>query len=262
MLEAGVPIETSKGEAYTGQHEMNIKYDEPLKSADNHILFKHGLKEMSIQNGCSVTFMAKPDHRWTGSSGHIHMSLWDIHKDSSLFFDSETGEMSDKMRHFLAGVLAYTRDFSLFFAPYVNSYKRFAEESWAPVNIVWSRDNRSSGYRIVGSGQSLRIETRIPGADINPYLAYTALIGAGLYGIEQQLELPKEFRGNAYQDKQVPRIPSSLYEAIWCWENSEVVKKVLGEKVAEHYLLTAKVEQKKYDRIVTEWERQRYFEQC
>src|SRR5699024_5443082 len=151
------------------------------------ILFKHGLKEMSIQNGYSTTFMAKPDHRWTGSSGHIHLSLWDLNGEKNQFSNFGTDAMSDKMRYFLAGVLKYKRDLSLFFAPYINSYKRFADESWAPVNVVWSRDNRSSGYRIVGKGESLRIETRIPGADVNPYLAYTALIGSGLYGIEQQL---------------------------------------------------------------------------
>ncbi|WP_408009240.1 glutamine synthetase family protein [Pseudalkalibacillus sp. A8] len=264
MAKAGIPIESSKGEAYMGQHEINMRYAEALSAADNHTMFKHGIKEMCIQDGLSMTFMAKPNHKWTGSSGHIHMSLWDKRAGQNVFYDpdGDTYHMSELMKQFLAGVLKYTRDFSLFFAPYVNSYKRYAEESWAPVNIVWSHDNRSSGYRIVGDGKSLRIETRIPGADMNPYLAYTALVGAGLYGIEQKLELGPECKGNAYKDEKIPRIPGSLYEAIQCWENSDVVKKVLGETAAAHYLYNAKLEQKQYDAVVTEWERSRYFEQC
>lgn len=265
MRKVGVPIESSKGEAHIGQHEINMKFARALKAADNHMMFKHGMKEISIQEGHAITFMAKPHHEWTGSSGHIHLSLWDLAEEKNLFFDQdEQGNdyhMSSVMRHFLAGVLAYTRDFALFFAPHVNSYKRFAFESWAPVNIAWSCDNRTSGYRIVGSGQSLRMETRIPGADMNPYLAYTALIGSGLYGIEQKLGLNEEYKGNAYKGAAVPKIPSSLYEAISCWENSEVVKHVLGDKIAAHYLHAAKVEQQKYNLFVTEWERERYFEQ-
>lgn len=264
MIEAGVPIESSKGEAYTAQHEMNMRYSHGLEAADNHVMFKHGLKEMCIQEGYATTFMAKPDHTWTGSSGHIHLSLWDQAGEENLFFeqDAEPYGMSAVMNHFLAGVLKYTRDFSLFFAPYINSYKRFAKESWAPVHIVWSYDNRSSGYRIVGEKKSLRIETRIPGADVNPYLAYTALISAGIYGLEQKLELQPEYKGNAYLGKDVPRVPYSLYEAMEAWKMSEVVTALLGETVKNHYLHTAKVEQQAFDSFVTEWERARYFEQC
>nr|WP_205003854.1 glutamine synthetase family protein [Scopulibacillus daqui] len=264
MARADIPIESSKGEACMGQHEINMRYAEALKAADNHIMFKHGIKEMCIQDQLSITFMAKPNHQWTGSSGHIHISLWDKQKRENVFYDPAGGtyRMSEIMKHFLAGVLKYTRDFTLFFAPYINSYKRYAQESWAPVNIVWSHDNRSSGYRIVGEGNSLRIETRIPGADVNPYLAYTALVGTGLYGIEQRLDLEPEFKGNAYQDHHVPKIPGSLHEAIQCWENSDVVKEILGEKAANHYLYTAKWEQQQYNQAVTEWERRRYFEQC
>ncbi|MFE1242882.1 glutamine synthetase family protein [Fictibacillus sp. NPDC058756] len=264
MAKADIPIESSKGEAFKGQHEINMRYSDALNAADNHIMFKHGMKEICMQDNLSVTFMAKPNHQWTGSSGHIHLSLWDKRAGENVFYDPDSANhnMSKTMQHFLAGVLKYSRDFALFFAPYVNSYKRYAQESWAPVNIIWSHDNRSSGYRIVGDGKSLRVETRIPGADMNPYLAYTALIGAGLQGIEEGLELEPEFKGNAYKDKNIPRIPGSLYEAIQCWEDSEVVQKVLGEKAASHYLFTAKLEQKQFDRIVTKWERQRYFEQC
>lgn len=262
MGEAGIMVESSKGEAHIGQHEVNMKFDDALTAADNHILFKHGIKELCMQNDCAVTFMAKPYQDWTGSSGHVHLSISDPYEGKNLFYQDKENPMSPVMQQFLAGVLAHTRDFSLFFAPYVNSYKRFAPNSWAPVNVVWSHDNRSAGYRIVGEGSNLRFETRIPGADMNPYLAYAALIGAGLYGVEQQLELPKGLEGNAYKDQEVPKIPSSLHEAIACWENSDVVKKVLGEEVANHYLYTAKLEQQNFDSIVTNWERTRYFEQC
>ncbi|RAL22509.1 glutamine synthetase family protein [Thermoflavimicrobium daqui] len=263
MNQSGILIESSKGEAYTGQHEMNISYSEALSSADHHVLFKHGLKEIALQEGVAITFMAKPDHRWTGSSGHIHLSLWDQEGTKNLFDDPKRTQpqMSEKMRFFLGGLLKYTRDFSLFLAPNVNSYKRYAPESWAPVNIVWSYDNRSTGFRIVGKGSGLRIENRIPGADINPYLAYAAMIGTGLKGIEKQIEPTEEFKGNAYQAQNVPRIPASLAEAIHCWANSEIVDEILGEHVARHYELTARNEQQLYDRIVTSWERARYFEQ-
>lgn len=264
MDKAGIPIESSKGEAYYGQHEINLKYADALKAADQHLFFKHGMKEICIQNERSVTFMSKPHHEWTGSSGHIHLSLTNIHTGKNVFFAGEdaSSSMSKTMQHFMAGVLSYTRDFSLFFAPNVNSFKRFSPNSWAPVNIVWSKDNRSAGYRVVGNDNHLRFESRIPGADMNPYLAYSALIGAGLLGIEQELELSPEFKGNAYADPNVKRIPSSLHEAIMCWENSGVISKVLGDKVAKHYLHAATVEQQAFDRFVSNWEIARYFEQC
>ncbi len=264
MTQAGIPVESSKGEAAIGQHEFNLKYADALTAADQHIMLKHGMKEICMQNDYAITFMAKPHHEWTGSSGHIHLSLTDIHTGKNAFFNEQDIDhpMSTTMKHFLAGVIQYTKDFSLFFAPYVNSYKRFAPNSWAPTNIVWSRDNRSAGYRVVGNGNNLRFETRIPGADMNPYLAYSALIAAGLYGIEHKLELVDELKGNAYTSEQVPQIPSSLHEAIFEWKKSDVVKATLGEDVANHYLHAAKVEQKEFDRFVTGWERARYFEQC
>ncbi|SMO57980.1 glutamine synthetase family protein [Melghirimyces algeriensis] len=262
MTESGIPVESSKGEACAGQHEVNLVYADALTSADRHVSFKHGLKEISIQEGYAITFMAKPDHQWTGSSGHIHISLWDPDKTNNLFYDpTAENRMSETMRHFLGGVMKYTRDFSLCFAPNVNSYKRFALESWAPVHIVWSRDNRSAGIRIVGDKQGLRIENRITGADINPYLAYAAMIGAGLEGIEQKIEPEEELKGNAYESNGSLRIPKSLYEAIDCWEESDAVKKILGESVAYHYGYAAKLEQQAYDAVVTTWERARYFEQ-
>ncbi|WP_241254713.1 glutamine synthetase [Brevibacillus sp. SYP-B805] len=234
-----------------------------MTTADRHVLFKHGAKEICMQWGAAITFMAKPHRNWTGSSGHLHVSLWDADGERNLFHD-QAGEpygMSELMRHFLAGVLAYTREFVLFFAPTVNSYKRFATGSRAPVHIVWSRDNRTSGYRIVGEDKSLRIESRIPGADINPYLAYAAMIGAGLYGIEQKLPLPDEWQGNAHAAKGVPRVPHSLYEALALWQESAAVKAVFGEEVARHYANMARVEQRVFDAAVTDWERARYFEQ-
>ncbi len=259
----GIVIESSKGEAYKGQHEINLKYSNALKAADQHLMFKHGMKEICIQNDKSVTFMAKPYEAWTGSSGHIHLSMMEKGTHNNAFYNANDAEnpMSETMRHFLAGIIKYTRDFALMFAPYVNSYKRFAPNSWAPVSIAWSKDNRSAGYRMVGCGNALRFESRIAGADMNPYLAYSALIGAGLYGIEHKIPLSEELKGNAYNQDDVERIPSSLHEAILTWKNSDVVKSVLGEDVAQHYLHAAQTEQNDFDSYVTTWERSRYFEQ-
>ncbi|PTI80535.1 glutamine synthetase [Staphylococcus succinus] len=259
----GIVIESSKGEAYKGQHEINLKYSNALKAADQHLMFKHGMKEICIQNDKSVTFMAKPHESWTGSSGHIHLSMMEKGTHNNAFYNANDAEnpMSETMRHFLAGIIKYTRDFALMFAPYVNSYKRFAPNSWAPVSIAWSKDNRSAGYRMVGCGNALRFESRIAGADMNPYLAYSALIGAGLYGIEHKIPLSEELKGNAYNQDDVERIPSSLHEAILTWKNSDVVKSVLGEDVAQHYLHAAQTEQNDFDSYVTTWERSRYFEQ-
>lgn len=263
MTAAGIPVESTKGEAAVGQHEINILYADALTSADRHVLLKHGIKEICMQHGYSVTFMAKPHHEWTGSSGHIHISLWDLQGERNLFYDpdGQPYAMSENMRHFLGGVLACTRDLSLFFAPSVNSYKRFAPESWAPVHLVWSHDNRTSGLRIVGDRHSLRIENRIPGADMNPYLAYSAMIAAGLYGIENRIEPSPEWKGNAYASKGLPRVPASLYEAMELWKESPVVRSVFGDQVTDHYYNMAKVEQQAMDAFVTDWERARYFEQ-
>ncbi|MFQ3888224.1 glutamine synthetase family protein [Staphylococcus shinii] len=259
----GITVESSKGEAYKGQHEINLKYSDALNAADQHIMFKHGMKEICIQNDKSVTFMAKPYEEWTGSSGHIHLSMMEKGTKTNAFYAGNDADepKSEIMQHFLAGILKYTKDFALMFAPYVNSYKRFAPNSWAPVSIAWSRDNRSAGYRVVGDGNSLRFESRISGADMNPYLAYSALIGAGLYGIDNKIPLSEELLGNAYEQDSITRIPSSLHEAILQWKNSEVVTEVLGEDVANHYLEAAQSEQNDFDSYVTTWERSRYFEQ-
>jgi glutamine synthetase len=261
MTAAGVPIEFSKGEAAPGQHEVNIHYGDALESADRAVLYKHGAKEIAHQHGCAITFMAKPDQTWTGSSSHVHMSLWDPAGERNLFADpAAPGEMSPLMRHFLAGLLAGSRELSLFIASNINSYKRYAVASWAPVNIVWARDNRTCGFRIVGHGSALRIEDRLPGGDANPYLAYAAMLAAGLHGIERKLEPPPEFRGNAYEAHGVPRVPRAMYEAIAAWRESALAREAFGEAVLDHYLNMAEVEQRDYDMAVTDWERRRYFE--
>jgi glutamine synthetase len=254
-----VPIEFSKGEAAPGQHEVNIHYGEALESADRAAIFKHHAKEIAYQEGLAVTFMAKPDHTWTGSSGHIHMSLWN--GDRNVFAAApDSGEMSETMRHFLGGLMATVRELSFFFASNINAYKRFASASWAPVNVVWARDNRTCGFRVVGKGNALRVENRFPGGDANPYLAYAAMLAGGLYGIEHKIEPPVEFRGNGYLPKGVDRIPRSLYEAIDILEASELAREVFGDLVVDHYLNFARVEQDTYDSIVTDWERERYLE--
>jgi glutamine synthetase len=262
MGAAGIPIEFSKGEAAPGQHEVNIHYADALESADRHVLFKHGAKEIAAQAGLAVTFMAKPDHTWTGSSGHVHVSLWDEPGERNLFpaGGGTPTEPSATMRHFLGGLLACARELSLFVAPNVNSYKRYATASWAPVNIVWARDNRTCGFRIVGSGSSLRIEDRFPGGDANPYLAYAAILAAGLHGVEHRIEPPAEFRGNGYAATGVPRVPRSLPEAIDAFAASRVARAAFGDVVVAHYLNAARVEQAAFETAVTDWERARYLE--
>jgi glutamine synthetase len=262
MTEAGVPIECSKGEAAPGQHEMNIHYSDALEAADRHVIFKHGAKEMALNAGKAITFMAKPDHTWTGSSSHIHLSAWDLAGKANRFYDP-TGapyQMSELMRHFLGGLIACAREFSLLWASTINAYKRYAVASWAPTALVWGRDNRTCGFRVVGHGSALRIENRLPGADANPYLAYAAVIAAGLHGIDQRIEPPPEFRGNGYTAGQAPRVPRSLYEATEAFAASTVARAAFGDEVVEHYLNMARVEQEAYNAAVTTWERERYLE--
>lgn len=256
---AGVPIEFSKGEAAVAQHEINIHYGSALEAADRTTLLKHGIKEMAIQQGMAVTFMSKPDASWTGSSGHVHCSLASPETGENLFPDGE-GRMSDLMRWFLGGLLEGTRALSLLTAPNINSYKRFASSSWAPVNLVWSQDNRTCGFRIVGNGSSLRIENRFPGSDSNPYLVYAAMLALGLHGIEKQFDPGEPFRGNGYLATGYPRVPASLSEAIAAWEGSHLPELLFGGLVARHYLHAARLEQEAFDQAVTDWERRRYFE--
>jgi len=252
MAGAGIQIESSKGEAWPGQQEINLRYSDALTMADNHTIYKNGAKEIAHQNGCSITFMAKPDHTWIGSSCHIHSSLW---RDGANAFEGE----SDVFRHYLAGWIACLRELALFLAPTINSYKRYTAGSWAPTSLAWGHDNRTCGFRIVGHGPSQRVETRIPGGDVNPYLAFAALIAAGLYGIEQELELPEPLEGNAYESD-AERFPHALREAVDALENGTMARAALGDEVVDHYLNYGRVEQRLFDEAVTCWERERLFE--
>jgi glutamine synthetase len=263
MTEARVPVEFSKGEAAPGQHEVNIAYDDVLESADRSVIFKHGAKEIAYLNGWGITFMAKPDHRWTGSSGHLHMSVWDRAGKGSLMHDKGSKRpygMSDTMAWFLGGMMALSRELAIFIAPNINSYKRYASLSWAPVNVVWGRDNRTTGFRIVGHEGSLHVEDRFPGGDMNAYLTYAAMMGAGLWGIERKLEPPPEFKGNGYIATGVPRMPRALYEAIAELEKSKAAVEIFGQEIVDHYLNAAVVEQRAYDSVVHDWDRERYLE--
>ena len=263
MTAARIPIEFSKGEAAPGQHEVNIRYDRVLESADRSVLFKHGAKEIAYLNGWGITFMAKPDQTWTGSSGHLHMSIWDVEGSNPLTHDESDGlpyGISRRFSQFVAGMMALSRELAVFVAPFINSYKRYASLSWAPVNVVWGRDNRTTGFRLVGHGPSLHIENRFPGGDMNAYLTYAAMLGAGLYGIEHGVELAPEFKGNGYIAKGVARMPRALYEAIAELERSKAAVEIFGQEVVDHYLNAARVEQDTYDSVVHDWERERYLE--
>ncbi len=263
MTEARVPIEFSKGEAAPGQHEVNIRYDHVLESADRSVIFKHGAKEIAYLNGWGITFMSKPDHSWTGSSGHLHMSVWNEDGTQSLTHDPASKRpygMSDTLARFMAGMMAFSRELAIFIAPNINSYKRYASLSWAPVNVVWGRDNRTTGFRMVGHENNLHIENRFPGGDMNAYLTYAAMIGAGLYGMEHKLKLAPEFKGNGYIAKGVDRMPRALYQAIDALEESKAAVEIFGQDVVDHYLNAARVEQDMYDSVVHDWERERYLE--
>ncbi|MGB3719737.1 MAG: glutamine synthetase [Proteobacteria bacterium] len=259
---AGIPVENSKGEWGPGQEEINIRYADALEMADQHVILKNGIKEIAHLHGKAVTFMAKWRYDLAGSSAHVHASLWDAAGTTPLFFDRE-GEfgMSKLMRSFVAGQLKYARDITYFLAPYINSYKRFQAGTFAPTKTVWSRDNRTAGFRLCGEGtKAIRIECRIGGADLNPYLAFAALIAAGLAGIDEKLELEPPFSGDAYVGEGIPEIPKTLREAIECLDKSEFLRQALGNEVVDHYVHTGRWEQLEYDRRVTDWELMRGFE--
>ena len=260
MQAAGIPVEFSKGEAWPGQHELNFRFADAVTTADRHVIYKNGAKEIAHQHGQSVTFMAKPDHTWIGNSCHIHSSLWDPDGARSLFPSENGDEPSDVFNHYLGGLIAHMRELSVFVAPNINSYKRYAAESWAPTTLAWSRDNRTCGFRIVGHGNGFRIESRIPGADVNPYLAFAAMIAAGLRGIEGGIDPPSMFKGNAYADESLPRVPSTLREAIDELESSTIAREAFGDEVVDHYLNYARTEQRLFDQAVTCYERERLFE--
>ena len=263
MEAAGVPVENSKGEWGFGQQEINLRYADALEMADRHVIYKNGAKEIAALNNVALTFMAKPSMAQAGSSFHLHSSFWDARSDAALFFSRNGGGphgMSTLMQHYLAGLMAMAQEFSLFYAPYVNSYKRYQASSFAPTATVWSYDNRTCGFRIVGHGSSLRVECRIPGADANPYMAFAATIAAGLHGIENKLPLPPEYRGDAYTPTDLPRVPQNLTQAVRLLEKSRVAREAFGDEVDDHYLHAAHLELKTFDGVVTDWELRRNFE--
>ena len=257
MEAAGVPVECSKGEWGPGQNEINLEYSTPVEMADRHTIYKHGAKEIAMQRGCALTFMAKFDSRLAGSSCHIHSSLWDRSGGKPAF--SEGGKETKIFRWFLGGQLALAREFSCFYAPTSNSYKRYQAATFAPTRIAWAKDNRTCGFRVVGEGSSLRIENRIPGADVNPYLAFAATIAAGLHGIRNKIEPPAAFEGNAYASTALP-VPGTLAQALLLLEGSKAARAAFGEQAFKHYLHAAKAECAAHDRAVTDWERGRNFE--
>ena len=262
LTQSGIPVECSKGEWGKGQHELNLRYSDALNMADRHVIFKQCLKEVADRLGMSVTFMAKFDSSQAGSSCHLHLSLW-RDGESIMQGPSQLGPVccSEVFRWFLGGWIAHVPEFMVFYAPTVNSYKRYRSGSWAPTRLAWSYDNRTASFRVVGKGPSLRIECRIPGADCNPYLCFAASLASGLDGIDQRTEPPPIFEGDMYAARAIPAIPATLRDATACFESSEFVRQALGAEVAEHYSHFFHTEQDAYDAAVTDWERRRYFEQ-
>ncbi|MDX3663587.1 glutamine synthetase family protein [Streptomyces sp. ID05-26A] len=255
MTGAGLTVESAKGECNPGQHEIAFKYTTALRTCDQHAIYKNGSKEIASQQGKALTFMAKYNER-EGNSCHIHLSL--RAKDGEPVFAEGHG-MSKLMKHFLAGQLAALREFTYFLAPNINSYKRFVQGSFAPTAVAWGRDNRTCALRVVGHGHSLRFENRVPGGDVNPYLAVAALIAAGLHGVEQELELEDEFVGNAYASDR-PTVPTTLREAADLFAASEIARSAFGKDVVDHYLNAARVELAAFEAAVTDWEKVRGFE--
>jgi glutamine synthetase len=260
---AGIPVENSKGEWGPGQEEINVKYAEALDMADRHVILKNGCKEIAWAQGKAVSFMAKWDFGFAGNSAHIHQSLWSLDGRQSLFFDRKGDHgMSELMKQYLAGQLAHASEITYFLAPFINSYKRFQAGTFAPTRAVWSFDNRTAGYRLCGAGsKSVRVECRVGGADLNPYLAFAALLAAGLDGIEKKMELEAVFTGDAYDTKRKAReIPKTLREALVLLDESSLLRSAMGDDVIDHYLHTGRWEQFEYDRRITDWEIKRGFE--
>ncbi|KJK47833.1 glutamine synthetase [Lentzea aerocolonigenes] len=255
MTGAGMVVESAKGECNPGQHEIAFRYTTALRTCDQHAIYKNGSKEIAAQQGKSLTFMAKYNER-EGNSCHIHLSVRS--KEGEPVFAEGQG-MSELMKHFLAGQLAALRELTYFLAPNINSYKRFVKGSFAPTAVAWGRDNRTCALRVVGHGQSLRFENRVPGGDVNPYLAVAALIAAGLHGVEQKLELEDEFVGNAYASDR-PNVPTTLREAADLFAASEIAQEAFGKEVVDHYLNAAKVELEAFEAAITDWEKVRCFE--
>ncbi|MEU2086504.1 glutamine synthetase family protein [Streptomyces albus] len=258
MAAAGLTVESAKGECNLGQHEIAFRYADALTTCDQHVVYKTGAKEIAAQEGRALTFMAKYDER-EGNSCHIHLSLRDQAGEPVLADGTGEYGMSPLMRHFLAGQLAALREFTLLYAPNINSYKRFVPGSFAPTAVAWGPDNRTCALRVVGHGPGHRLENRVPGGDVNPYLAVAGMIAAGLHGIDNALELPPPCTGNAY-DGDAPHVPATLREAAGLWGASSLARDAFGSEVVDHYLNMARVEQRAFDTAVTDWERYRSFE--
>ncbi|MEZ5796145.1 MAG: glutamine synthetase family protein [Paracoccaceae bacterium] len=260
---AGIPVENTKGEADAGQHEVNYRYSDALDTADNHVIVKQGVKEIAHAAGKSVTFMAKYDHRKAGSSSHIHQSLWTTDGKPAFHDPADPHGMSALMKHFLAGQLAHATEITAFLAPYVNSYKRFCIGLFAPTKAVWSADNRTAGFRICGvHTKAVRVECRIPGSDVNPYLACAALLAAGLAGIEGKLELEPELKGDMYATRGAREIPHNLRDAAAALLGSTMLRQAFGDDVVDHYHHAAQWEILETDRVVTDFEIQRLLERA
>lgn len=261
---SGIPVEFSKGEWGPGQQEINLRYSDFLEMCDRHILYKHLAKEIAWQNNVALTFMAKWDERFAGSSMHLHVSLWDQAGHPLFPGDQPLGVVkgSPLFRWFLGGWMHHIREVFAFYAPYPSSYKRYQAGSFAPTGIAWAYDNRTAGFRVLGHGAGLRLECRAPGADANPYLAFAVTLAAGLDGIQRQIEPPPMFEGDVYAAQDLPQVPRSLNESISELERSDWARSVLGPEVVEHYLHFFRTEQGKFDQVVTSWERARYFERA
>jgi glutamine synthetase len=263
LYAAGIPIENTKGEADAGQHEVNYKYSDALDTADNHVIIKQGVKEIAHTKGKSVTFMAKYDHRKAGSSSHVHQSLWTLDGKPAFYDHDDPHGMSATMKHFVAGQLAHAQEITTFLAPYVNSYKRFTIGMFAPTKAVWSADNRTAGFRVCGEHtKAVRVECRIPGSDVNPYLCCAALLAAGLAGIEAKMELEPEMKGDMYHAAGVREIPKNLREAAALLNTSTMLRAALGDDVVDHYHHAAQWEIAETDRVVTDFELQRLLERA
>jgi glutamine synthetase len=258
MAGAGLVPESAKGECNLGQHEIAFRYGDALTAADHHVIYKNGAKEIAAQEGMSITFMAKPNER-EGNSCHIHFSLRDAGGDPVMPGDGP-GHLSVTGQRAVAGLLATLPELAVFYAPHINSYKRYQPGSFAPTAMRWGTDNRTCAMRIAGHGGARRVENRVPGADVNPYLAVAAMIAGALHGLEGELELEPEFTGNAYADESAPRVPGTLRDALAAWESSPVAKAAFGDEVVAHYANNARVELTAFDAAVTDWELFRGFE--
>ncbi|MBM1311090.1 glutamine synthetase [Sulfitobacter mediterraneus] len=262
LFNAGLPIENSKGEAETGQEELNIRYSAALDCADYHSIAKHAIKEISWQHGRAASFLPKWHHSKVGSSSHVHQSLWVDGKPAFFDPDAKLG-MSELMSHYMAGLIAYSPDYTFFLAPYVNSYKRFSKGTFAPTKTVWSVDNRTAGFRLCGEGtKGVRVECRIGGSDLNPYLAQAAMLAAGIKGIEDKMALPAPTTGDVYEDAKAADIPQTLRAATETLRNSKFLREAMGDDVIDHYTRCAEWEQEEFDRVVTDWEIARGFERA